>query len=35
VAEAPVLTVDVVGETRAARILPGAAWDPRGERLRG
>jgi dimethylglycine dehydrogenase len=34
VAEAPVLTVDVVGETRAARILPGAAWDPRGERLR-
>jgi dimethylglycine dehydrogenase len=35
VAEAPALTVDVVGETRTARILPSAAWDPRGERLRG
>ncbi|MFM7274211.1 MAG: glycine cleavage T C-terminal barrel domain-containing protein, partial [Gammaproteobacteria bacterium] len=33
--EAPPLTVDVVGETRAARILPQAAWDPKGERMRG
>jgi dimethylglycine dehydrogenase len=34
VAESPALTVDVVGETRGARILSNAAWDPRGERLR-
>jgi dimethylglycine dehydrogenase len=32
-AETP-LTVDVVGETRAARILREAAWDPRGTRIR-
>jgi dimethylglycine dehydrogenase len=28
------LTVDVIGETRAARILREAAWDPKGMRLR-
>jgi dimethylglycine dehydrogenase len=32
-AETP-LTVDVVGETRAARILREAAWDPKGTRIR-
>ena len=35
VSEAPVLTVDVVGERRAAQLLPQAAWDPKGERIRG
>jgi dimethylglycine dehydrogenase len=33
--EAPPLTVDVIGEPRAARILPQAAWDPQGGRIRG
>jgi dimethylglycine dehydrogenase len=33
--EVPPLTVDVIGETRAARVLAQAAWDPKGERLRG
>jgi dimethylglycine dehydrogenase len=28
------LTVDVIGETRAARILREAAWDPKGMRIR-
>jgi dimethylglycine dehydrogenase len=28
------LTVDVIGETRAAQILREAAWDPKGRRLR-
>jgi dimethylglycine dehydrogenase len=32
--EAPPLTVDVIGEPRAARILPQAAWDPKGEQMR-
>jgi len=35
VREAPSLTVDVVGERRAARLLREAAWDPRGVRIRG
>jgi dimethylglycine dehydrogenase len=34
VREAPALSVDVVGEGREARILPQAAWDPKGERIR-
>jgi dimethylglycine dehydrogenase len=34
VRQAPALSVDVVGESRAARVLRKAAWDPRGERLR-
>jgi dimethylglycine dehydrogenase len=32
--DAPALSVDVIGESRAARILREAAWDPRGERVR-
>ena len=28
------LTVDVIGETRAARILRETAWDPKGTRIR-
>jgi dimethylglycine dehydrogenase len=32
---APDLVVDVVGEPRAARILPSAPYDPQGLRLRG
>lgn len=32
--EAPALTVDVVGESRSARLLRQAAWDPKGERIR-
>lgn len=35
VAARPALTVDVVGEPRAARLLDGPAWDPQGLRLRG
>ena len=35
VREAPALTVDVVGETRAARLLREPAWDPKGARIRG
>ncbi|MBU3672162.1 MAG: FAD-dependent oxidoreductase [Sinobacteraceae bacterium] len=31
---AATLTVDVIGETRAARILREAAWDPKGTRIR-
>jgi dimethylglycine dehydrogenase len=34
VTTAPALTVDVVGETRTARLLTEPAWDPRGARLR-
>jgi dimethylglycine dehydrogenase len=35
-AETPApLAVDVLGERRAARILPQAPYDPRGQRLRG
>ncbi len=34
VREAPALSVDVVGESRAARVLREAAWDPNGERIR-
>ena len=34
VREAPALSVDVVGESRAARVLRQAAWDPNGERIR-
>ncbi len=34
VREAPALTVDVVGESRAAHVLRQAAWDPKGERIR-
>lgn len=33
--EHPPLTVTVVGERRAAKILPEPPYDPRGERLRG
>ncbi|HSE11402.1 MAG TPA: glycine cleavage T C-terminal barrel domain-containing protein, partial [Rudaea sp.] len=31
---APELTVDVIGESRTAKILPGPAYDPKGLRLR-
>jgi dimethylglycine dehydrogenase len=31
---AAALTVDVIGETRAAQILREAAWDPKGMRIR-
>ena len=34
VGAAPALTVEVVGETRAARLLPEPAYDPKGLRLR-
>ena len=34
VREAPALTVDVVGESRAAHVLRQAAWDPKGQRIR-
>jgi dimethylglycine dehydrogenase len=33
-AAAPDLVVDVIGEPRAARILPEPAYDPKGLRLR-
>jgi len=32
--ELPSLTVDVVGETRNARLLEGPAYDPTGTRMR-
>ena len=34
-ADAPELTVYVVGEPRTARILPRPPYDPDGRRLRG
>lgn len=34
VADAPALTVEVIGETRAARLLADPAYDPKGLRLR-
>jgi hypothetical protein len=33
--ERPELAVSVIGERRAARILPEAAYDPQGSRARG
>ena len=28
------VTVDLLGEQVPARVVPGALWDPRGERMR-